>query len=113
MELKIIQEILNAQVLCGKDKLRREIFCACGSDLMSDVLRYAKEDIVLLTGLTNMHVIRTADLAGIDCIVFVRNKLPGADILKEAEELNMIVLRTQMPMYEACGRLYKEGLGDE
>ncbi|MFZ7131460.1 MAG: DRTGG domain-containing protein [Eubacteriales bacterium] len=113
MELKRIKNILDAQVLYGEDILHREVFYACGCDLMSDVLRFAKDDIVLLTGLTNIHVLKTADMANIQCIIFVRNKTPNKDIIDEAKNLNIVIMRTEFPLYEACGRLYKEGLGDE
>ncbi|HAE60896.1 MAG TPA: hypothetical protein DCG38_00940 [Eubacteriaceae bacterium] len=113
MKLFEIKDILGAQILCGEDKLGDEISLACGCDLMSDVLRFAKEDVVLLTGLTNIHVLKTAEMANIQCIVFVRDKTPADEIVQEAQELNMVIMKTKLPLYEACGKLYKEGLGDK
>lgn len=112
-ELKIheIKEILDAEVLCGSDKLFLEVSCACGCDLMSDVLKFPKDNSVLITGLNNIHVIRTAEMADIQCLVFARGVVPTVEIITEANSIGMIVMRTNLPLYESCGRLYKEGLG--
>jgi hypothetical protein len=112
MKLHEIKSILDAEILCGGDKLSDEISLACGCDLMSDVLRFAKEDVVLLTGLTNIHVLKTAEMANIQCLVFVRDKTPAVEMVQEADELDMVIMKTRLPLYEACGKLYKEGLGD-
>lgn len=113
MKLKKVKDVLNAEILVGEDKLDREVFLACGCDLMSDVLRFAKEDVVLLTGLTNQHVLRTAEMANIHCLIFVRSKVPNQEMLKEAQEMGMIILTTELPLYESCGRLYTYGLGNQ
>ncbi|NTW70787.1 MAG: hypothetical protein HGA49_00905 [Eubacteriaceae bacterium] len=112
MKLYEIRDILKASILCGEDKLDYEVSLACGCDLMSDVLRFAKENVVLLTGLTNIHVLKTAEMANIECLVFVRDKTPTPDLIQQAEELNMVIMTTELPLYESCGRLYKKGLGD-
>jgi predicted transcriptional regulator len=104
-----IKDILNAKLLVCKE-IEREILCACGSDLMSDVLAYVKEQAVLLTGLTNPHVIRTAEMLDVWAIVFVRGKIPAKEILEMASERNIAVMTTNYTLYEACGRLYKTGL---
>lgn len=113
MKLKEIKDILDASILCGEDMLGSEVGRACGSDLMSDVLRYTEDDSILLTGLMNVHVLKTADLANIQCIVFVRNKVPIKDIIEEAKKLDLVIMCTELPMYLACGRLYNKGLGVE
>ncbi|SHE68218.1 hypothetical protein [Alkalibacter saccharofermentans] len=112
MKIHEIKNILDAEILCGEDKLSDEISLACGCDLMSDVLRFAKEDVVLLTGLTNIHVLKTAEMANIQYLVFVRDKTPAVEMVQEADELDMVIMKTRLPLYEACGKLYKEGLGD-
>jgi len=104
-----IKDVLNAKMLVSKET-EREILCACGSDLMSDVLAYVKEQAVLLTGLTNPHVIRTAEMLDVWAIVFVRGKMPAKEILDMASERNIAVMTTNYTLYEACGRLYKTGL---
>ena len=84
--------------------------CACGADLMSDVLAYVKHDALLLTGLVNAHVVRTAEMMDIPCIVFVRGKRPAQDVLEVAEECGIALLSTEHTMFTACGKLYASGL---
>lgn len=110
MLLSEIKEILNATVLWGEDRLDREVTSACGSDFMSDVLAYVKNQAVLLTGLVNPQVVRTADMVEMNCIVFVRGKVPGQDILNLAAQRDIVVMTCPKRMYEACGLLYYNGL---
>ncbi len=110
MKIKDMMELLGATVLCGKDKLNKDVVSACGSDMMSDVLAFVKDQAVLLTGLVNPQVVRTANMMDIHCIVFVRNKHPNQDTLQLAEENGLVVLSTPLRMYDACGILYSNGL---
>ena len=110
MKIREIAQLLGAEVLCSEDHLDREVYSACGSDMMSDVLAYVKDQAVLITGLTNPQVIRTAEMMDMVCIVFVRNKRPTEEMLRLAQEHGMVVMATQMRMYEACGTLYAAGL---
>ncbi|MDP4109816.1 MAG: DRTGG domain-containing protein [Bacillota bacterium] len=110
MKIEKIKEILNAKVICGDEYLDREVYSACGSDLMSDVLAFVKEQGVLLTGLLNPQAIRTAEMMDIICVVFVRGKSPDETMKKLADEHQLTVLCTEHPMYQACGLLYKNGL---
>ena len=110
MLLSDIKEILKATVLCGEDHLDWEVDSACGSDFMSDVLAYVKNQALLLTGLVNPQVVRTVDMVEINCIVFVRGKVPGQDILDLAAERDIVVMTCPKRMYEACGLLYYNGL---
>lgn len=102
--------ILNARILCGEDKLDQEVKTACGSDLMSDVLAFVKDKTVLITGLTNVHVMRTAEMLDIHCVVFARGKVPGEEVLDEARELGIVVLSTEYTCYTACGVMYAAGI---
>ena len=102
MTLREIAHILDAEVLTGADKLDMEAVTACGSDLMSDVLAFVKDRTVLITGLVNAHVIRTAEMLDLICVVFARGKRPGPDILAQAEEIGLPVLATSMTTYTAC-----------
>jgi serine kinase of HPr protein (carbohydrate metabolism regulator) len=102
---------LNAEVVCGEDQLDREVNSACGSDMMSDVLAYVKDQAVLLTGLLNSQVIRTAEMMDMVCVVFVRSKVPTEEMVKLAKDHGMVLLKTRKRMYEACGKLYAAGLG--
>jgi predicted transcriptional regulator len=110
MKIKTIVELLDAKVLCGEDKLDGIVHSACGCDMMSDVLAFVKEQAVLLTGLCNPQVVRTALMMDMRCIVFVRGKIPSADILTLADEAGLVVLASDERMYTACGKLYKNGL---
>ena len=107
MKLSQVQEILEAKVLWGEELLAREVAHACGSDLLSDVLAFTKPQSLLLTGLTNPQVVRTAELLGLCGIVFVRGKEPGADVLALAEEIGLPLLSTAYPLYETAGLLWE------
>ncbi len=109
MTINNIKDLLGAEVLCGDD-LDAEIHSACGSDMMSDVLAYVKDQAVLMTGLDNAQVIRTAEMMDMRCIVFVRSKKPSPDMIELAKESGMTILTTPRRMYEACGILYSNGL---
>lgn len=110
MKISEIKSILNANLICGEEFLDNDVFTACGSDMMSDVLAYVKEQAVLLSGLVNPQVVRTAEMMDIKCIVFVRGKHPDLDIIELAQERNIVLLATRLEMFTACGLLYKNGL---
>ena len=111
MKISTIQELLEAEVVCGEEYVDHEVHSACGSDMMSDVLAYVKDQAVLLTGLVNPQVIRTAEMMDMVCIVFVRSKSPSEEMIRLAKESDMVILKTNKRLYEACGRLYVGGLG--
>ena len=110
MTIRDIQMILEAKVLTETTDLSVEVHTACGSDMMSDVLAYVKDQGVLLTGLNNPQVVRTADMMDMICIVFVRGKAPDEMLLALAEERGIAVMATDKTMFTACGLLYSEGL---
>ena len=110
MTINEIKELLDAEVLCCNDNLNNSVYSACGCDLMSDVLAYVKDQAVLLTGLVNPQVVRTAVMMDMVCIVFVRSKSPSEDMLKLAEDNGIVILETEKRLYEACGILYSNGL---
>ena len=110
MTISQIIEILNAELLTPDADCTREVHAACGSDMMSDVLAYVKDQAVLLTGLNNPQVVRTADMMDMVCIVFVRGKVPGEAILELAQARDIAVLTTPETMFSACGLLYEKGL---
>ena len=110
MKISDIKTLLNAEVVCGGDNLDKDVYSACGSDMMSDVLAYVKDQAVLLTGLVNSQVIRTAEMMDMVCIVFVRSKKPTEDMIELARESGIVLMNTEKRMYEACGLLYQSGL---
>ena len=110
MKLEAVQRILNCQVITGDDKLGEEVGVGCGADLMSDVLAFIKPNALLLTGLTNVQAVRTAEIAEVKAIVYVRGKLPDKDAIDLAKAKGIVLLCTSLPMYESCGRLHEHGL---
>jgi predicted transcriptional regulator len=110
MKLKDIVKILDAEVITGADLLEADIKMACGSDLMSDVLSFVKSESLLLTGLTNPQVVRTAEMSDLAAICFVRGKKPGAETIEIAKSKDIPLLTTRLPMFESCGRLHRKGL---
>ncbi len=110
MKIGTMKELLDAKVLCCEENVEKNVYSACGSDLMSDVLAYVKDQAVLLTGLINPQVIRTAVMMDMICIVFVRSKTPTEEMLRLAEESGIVIMSTEKRLYEACGLLYANGL---
>ena len=110
MRIRDVRDILDAELLSGGELLDTEVRAACGSDMMSDVLAYVKDQAVLLTGLMNQQAIRTAAMMDMVCVVFVRGKRPGEDILEVARENEIAVMTTTHRMFTACGLLYEGGL---
>ena len=110
MTVNDIKEILEAEIICRDDLMDRVVNSACGSDMMSDVLAFVKEQAVLLTGLVNPQVVRTAEMMDMHCIVFVRGKRPTLDMIEMAEDRDMVMLCTNLEMFPSCGRLYQNGL---
>ena len=110
MKMSTIRDLLGAEVLCCEENLDHDVFSACGSDMMSDVLMYVKDQAVLLTGLTNPQVIRTAEMMDMRCIVFVRSKRPNEMMISMAEDDGIVMMATTMRMYDACGTLYTNSL---
>lgn len=108
-----VQEIvdkLGANVVCGKDRLEEEIAVAFASDLMSDVLTLDTEHMLLITGLCNLQVIRTAEMSDVSFILFVRGKHVTDDISGLACDNNMVILQCEYSMFRACGELFKMGV---
>lgn len=110
MQVSKIKSLLNAELLLGEHFLDREVKSAFGSDLMSDVLAYVDDESVLLTGLVNQQVIRTAEMLDLKTIVFVRGKKPGEDVIELAKEHNMVLMMTNLTLYTTSGILYSNGL---
>ena len=110
MTIRDAKELVHAKVLCGEDRLDKEIHSACGSDMMSDVLAFVKDQAILLTGLCNPQAIRTAEMMDMKCVIFVRDKQPTEEMIELAEEAGIVVMTTGHRMFMACGLLYEGGL---
>ena len=112
MKVKDIVEILKCQVL-NEANMEEEVKTACGSDMMSDVLAFVKDQSVLLTGLMNPQVVRTAEMMDMLCIVFVRGKEPTPDMIDLARVSGIVLMTTKLRLFPACGLLYHHGLRGE
>lgn len=112
MKISRVAEILNAEIIACPELSDSDVYSACGSDMMSDVLAFVKDQAVLLTGLVNSQVIRTAEMMDMRCIVFVRSKQPSPEMLALAKQCGIVVMTTGKRMYEACGLLYSSGLNN-
>ena len=110
MTIRELIEILEAHIIVGGNALDAEVLTACGSDMMSDVLAFVKDQSVLLTGLVNPQVVRTAEMMEMRCIVFVRGKTPDESVIALAHEHRIVLLNTRFRMFTACGLLYSAGL---
>lgn len=110
MKLKEVQQILDAEVIVAARFEEVDVRMACGTDLMSDVLAHIEPPSLLLTGLTNHQVVRTAEMAGVEAICFVRGKRPPAETVELAKKRGVPLLATNLPMFQCCGRLYEKGL---
>ncbi len=111
MQISILRDLLEAQILCGEDRILENVENVFACDMMSDVLACPDEIHCLLTGLINQQVIRTADMMDIGLVIFVRGKCPPAEVVEMARQRDMVVMMTRCRMFTACGRLYQAGLG--
>lgn len=110
MKLKEILELLEGDLLTENVDTEKEITCAFGSDLISDILMCTKEPTLLLTGLTNPQVIRLSDMIDLLAIVFVRGKRPPEDLIEMANERDLPLISTKFTLYKSSGLLYNTGL---
>ena len=106
MKLSQIVESLEAKVLTGDDLLEKDIDTCGASDLMSDILAGLSEGCILLTGLTTVQVIRTAMVAGVGAVVFVRDKTPPQEVIDLAREQELPLISSPYSMFVSCGRLH-------
>ena len=115
MKLKAFKSLLETETIfeASDERDNLEVKNACGADLMSDVLALSNEKTLLLTGLTNPQVVRTCEMVGITVIIFVRGKKPQVETIALANQLNIFLYSTVKPLFEACGLMYKNGIGPE
>ena len=106
MKLSEIVAALEARVVYGNDHLEKEVTTCGASDLMSDILAGLSEGCILLTGLTTVQVIRTAMVAGVGAVVFVRDKTPPQGVIDLAQEQELPLISSPYSMFVSCGRLY-------
>ncbi|SHJ01896.1 hypothetical protein SAMN02745975_01112 [Geosporobacter subterraneus DSM 17957] len=112
MKLSKVIEILNAELYSSFADLDMTFQYGKASDLLSDVLRFPAENSLLLTGLMNLQVVRTAEMLDIKGIVFVRDKKPSQEIIDLANQTGIVLMGTRFNLYKSCGLLYQYGLMD-
>jgi len=110
MKIKEIAVILNATISVGAERLDEEVEMGYSSDLMSDVLTLDTDNLVLITGLVNLQAIRTAEMADIRAIVFVRNKKASPEMIKLASENRTCILESPYSLFKSSGLLFQAGL---
>ncbi len=110
MKIPEIAELISAEICTKNHNPEIDILSACSADLMSDVMAFSKSNALLLTGLVNPQVIRTAEMMDIKAVAFVRGKKPLLSMIEMAEEKGIALLATEHPLFVASGKLYKSGI---
>jgi hypothetical protein len=110
MNAEVIAQSLDAEVVCGKQALDTRVEMAFASDLMSDVLTLKADNVLLITGLSNLQTIRTAEMSDIRVIILARNKKASAEMLEIAEDLGIVLIECSYSMFKCCGLLFTRGI---
>ena len=110
MKISEVCELLTAKIICGHKHDDIRIEKGYSSDLMSDVLTLDTDNLLLITGMCNLQTIRTAEMAEIRFIVFVRNKKASTAMIELAKEHGICILESPFTMFKASGLLFMSGL---
>lgn len=110
MKLAEIRDILRCDVLTGEDELSIDVETVVASDGMSEILAFARPGALMITGLTNVQSVRTADIANVRAMVYIRGKRPDEKAINLARKNNIPVLATDLGMFDVCGILRERGL---
>jgi predicted transcriptional regulator len=110
IKLHQVNELLEAEVITGEELLDLTVNYGFGCDLISDSLSFSRPDCLLLTGLTNIQIIRVAEMVEAKAIVFVRGKKPGTEIIEMSRQKKIPLMSTKRFLFESCGILYQHGL---
>jgi hypothetical protein len=110
MKIQEIAELINARIICGAEHAQTEIRYAFASDLMSDVLTVKKDAMALITGLSNLQTIRTAEMSDIHCVILVRCKKGTPEMVELALENNIVVIECNYTMFKTSGILFNAGI---
>jgi len=110
VRIEKIVELTNARVVAGNSELPYEITKAFSSDLMSDVLTLDHHDIILITGLCNIQLIRTVEIADVPVVLLCRNKKATPEMIELANEIGIVLLETPFSIFRSGGVLYENGL---
>jgi len=110
MTIKDIAGLIKGNIICCKEKESTEVEFAFASDLMSDVLTIEKDKLVLITGLSNLQVIRTSEMSDISCVIFARAKKVNNEIIALASEMNIPLIESPYSVFRISGLLYEAGI---
>uniref|UniRef100_A0A7C3SMC2 DRTGG domain-containing protein n=1 Tax=Dictyoglomus turgidum TaxID=513050 RepID=A0A7C3SMC2_9BACT len=114
MKAKEIVELINGKVLAGENLLDEvDIKKAFAADLMSDVLAMVtsnERDVVLITGITNSQIVRTAEILDIPMIIICRGKVVPKEVIELSKEKGIILVSTDKIVFEVSGILYNKGI---
>ena len=110
MRLEMLRDLLRCEVLTGADALDTEIDMAVASDAMSVVLSSPHPRALMITGLTNIHSVRTAQISHLPAIMYVRGSRPTEATVKLARDNKTVLLSTELGMFDSCGILYSRGI---
>ena len=110
MTLDEIHDAIEADICCRPADYDPDLQAGYAADVMSDVLAFAEPGSVLITGLRNLQVIRTAEIQDIPCVIFTRGKIPNADMIALAKTADLCVMCTQLATFTVCGLLYEKGM---
>ncbi|HLN21744.1 MAG TPA: DRTGG domain-containing protein [Bacteroidales bacterium] len=110
MTIKEISSKIKGQIVCCEERNSTDVEYAFSSDLMSDVLTVEKENLVLITGLTNLQTVRTSEMSDINCIIIARDKKVNDEIISLARENNIVLIQSPYSVFRISGELYKAGI---
>lgn len=113
MTYKEVCNLVEGSVLCGEEFLNEEVEYGYSCDLMSDVLAFVQNQVLLITGLIHPQVIRTAEMLDIKAILLVRGKKPSEKLIEMAKEGEILLILSKHSLFSASGRLFKAGLKGE
>ncbi|MDR0982133.1 MAG: hypothetical protein LBM07_02665 [Culturomica sp.] len=110
MTAEDVIKLTEAVQVCTGNQSHNEIKYAVAADLMSDILTVNTDELLLITGMANLQVIRTAEMSDISTVLFVRGKNITEEMCELAKENGITLLQSKMSMFNVCGILYKAGL---
>ena len=110
MTLRQVQNVLHAEVLYGEHLLDREVKTGFACDLISDMLAFASSDTLLITTLTNPHVLHTAEVMDAVGVIFVGGKKPDSTVMEQMNDSRIPLLSTDLLIFKCCGLLYENGI---
>lgn len=110
MKIKEIADKLEARLVTGDSNGSVDVNKAFSSDLMSDVLTLDEDNILLITGLANLQLIRTAEMADIHVVVLARGKKASHEMIELAKENDLVLLETPFSIFRTSGILFSNGL---